>query len=145
MNRLLNKILLAATLPMFAATATAQLGIAVAKDKNNSAIRYSVSTGGGSIWKAQDHARNTLKKQGYKKINTQTGNAKVGHDLASGVYGVVKVRYKLNRKWRTSYGLGASSSSYAEAERRAVKNLSTYDWSWSTWRGKPQVFERRSF
>ena len=144
MTRSLSAILFAAALPLFAGNATAQVGIAVAKDDDHSTVRYCVSTGGGAAWRASDRARKTLKGEGYKKVFTQPGQVKAGHNIKSGVYVVVKVRYKLNGRWRTSVGMGASESSYAEAEKRAVKNLSVHDWSWSPRRGKPHPFRKCS-
>ncbi len=108
---------------------TAQIGIAVAKDKNGSSIEWCVNWNEG--YKTESIAKQKLKSKGYTKVYTLTGGEERGHKLTSGYWVVVEAKYKMyDGIIRTSFGLGASSSSYSEAEQRAVSNLSQYDWSW---------------
>lgn len=107
----------------------AQIGIAVAKDKNGSSIEWQVVWNKG--YKTESTARQNLKNKGYTKISTLTGGKSRGHHLKSGYWVVVEAKHRIyNGTMKTSFGLGASSSSYREAERRAVSNLSQYDWTW---------------
>ena len=76
-------------------------------------------------------ARKKLMDEGYENVYTMPGNIKCGHNLTSGYWVVVEANYKIyDGSWKTSFGAGASSDSYSEAEDRAVKNLSIHDWSW---------------
>lgn len=111
--------------------AIAQIGIAVAKNSNNSAIEWRINWGSGSAWDCKMKAKKYLTNKGHQKVSTQDGNSCCGHNISSGYYVVVKSRYKIyDNSYKTSYGLGASSSSYSDAEMKAVKNLTTYNWSW---------------
>lgn len=132
MKKITSKLLFALTIAFASSAATAQIGIAVAKDKNGSSVQYAVSWNHGS--KTESEARKILARKGYTKISTLTGGEKRGHKLKSGVYVIVEVRHKVLGKWKTSFGLGAAPT-YAEAERRAVSNLAQYDWSWNKRKG----------
>lgn len=107
----------------------AQIGIAVAKDENGSSVKWNVVWNQG--YKTESIARQQLKDLGYTKVYTLTGGEKRGYKLESGYWVVVEARRKrYDGKMITSFGLGASATSYSEAEQRAVSNLSQYDWSW---------------
>ncbi|MCH8558633.1 MAG: hypothetical protein LAT84_12460 [Balneolia bacterium] len=113
------------------AEANAQIAIAVAKDDNGSAIEWRVSTNGGSAWSTERAAREALESRGYRNVVGQAGGASRGHDLQSGYWVVVETNARMS-DGRTirSFGLGASSRSYSEAEERALSNLVQYFWSW---------------
>lgn len=107
----------------------AQIAIAVAKDKKGSSLEWQVVWNEG--WKTESSARKKLRAKGYDKVTTLTGGSERGHNLTSGYWVVVECKRKnYDGSWKTSFGLGASKSSYGEAERRAVSNLSQYDWNW---------------
>lgn len=109
--------------------ANAQIGIAVAKDEKGSSLEWSVVWNKG--YQTESIAIQNLRDKGYKKVFSLTGGEKRGHKLESGYWVVVEATHKIyDGSLKTSFGLGASSSSYAEAEERAVSNLSQYDWSW---------------
>lgn len=105
-----------------------QIGFAVAKDDNHSSLRWQL------IWNTKFpdiEARKKLKNMGYDNVYTLPGGEECGHNLTSGYWVVVEANHKLyDGTWKTSFGAGASSSSYSEAESRAVENLRIYDWSW---------------
>lgn len=105
-----------------------QIGFAVAKDDDHSALRWQL------IWNTKYpdiKARNKLKDLGYENVYTLPGGKECGHNLTGGYWVVVEAYHELyNGKWKTSFGAGASKTSYNEAESRAVINLRTYDWSW---------------
>ncbi len=108
----------------------AQIGIAIAKQKG-SAVEWRISWGNGDAWDCKMAAKKYLQKKGYSNVATQDCNTKCGHSISSGYYVVVKARHKIyDGSYKTSYGLGASTSSYSDAKTKAVKNLSIYDWSW---------------
>lgn len=107
----------------------AQIGIAVAKDEKGSSLEWNVVWNKG--YQTESIAIQNLRDKGYKKVFSLTGGEKRGHKLQSGYWVVVEATHKIyDGTLKTSFGLGASSSSYAEAEERAVSNLSQYDWSW---------------
>ncbi|NOR28211.1 MAG: hypothetical protein GQ540_06755 [Lutibacter sp.] len=110
-------------------TLHAQIGIAVAKDDNGSSLKWQIAWNNG--YKTEATAKQKLKDKGFKKVYTLTGGESRGHKLTSG-YWVVVEAHRTNYKGIaiTSFGLGASKNSFAEAEKRAVSNLSQYDWSW---------------
>lgn len=108
---------------------TAQIGIAVAKDRNGSSVKWQLAYNHET--KTENVARQQLKSKGYEKVYNLTGGKLRGHNLTGGYWVVVKANRKnYNGTVITSFGLGASSSSYSEAEERALSNLSQYDWSW---------------
>lgn len=126
------------------ATAHAQIGIAVAKDDDESSIAYRYVYGNfSSSSQAESEARRQLKRRGYDEVSTLTGGRAAGHDLKSAVFVIVKTSYRnYAGRTRISYGLGASDRSYAEAEARALKNLATYDWTWSRRKHGYDVIEK---
>ena len=105
-----------------------QIGFAVAKDDDHSSLRWQL------IWNTKNPdqvARKKLKDMGYENVYTLPGGEECGHNLTSGYWVVIEADHKLyNGTWKTSFGAGASSTSYYEAEARAVENLKIYDWSW---------------
>jgi hypothetical protein len=115
----------------------AQIGIAVAKDENGSSIYYQVVWNKG--YNTESTAKEMLVNKGYKNIFTLTGGEGCGHKLTSGYYVVVEAV----RKNYHTFGMGASSDSYEQAEARAVKNLSQYDWSWNKKDGYTNVKQGR--
>ena len=121
---ILGGILLCTTLKI-----NAQIGIAVAKDDNGSSLKWQIAWNNG--YKTEATAKQKLKDKGYKKVYTLTGGESRGHKLTSG-YWVVVEAHRINYKEVpiTSFGLGASKNSFAEAEKSAISNLSQYDWSW---------------
>lgn len=108
----------------------AAMGIAVVKDEDNSTTNY-VAKFAEKSWKAESIARKELRAKGHKKVYGLSGQEKYGHHLSSGYYVIVVGTRKYNGKTIRSVGLGCSSSSYAEAEKRAIKHLMVYDWSWN--------------
>ncbi len=109
--------------------ADAQIAIAVAHDDNGSSIHWQVAWNRG--WETESVAKKMLTDMGYKNVYTLTGGEKRGHNLTTGYWVVVEAKHKIyDGTTKTSYGLGASLSSYTEAEVRAVSNLSQYDASW---------------
>lgn len=111
--------------------AKAQIGIAVAEDENGSSIKWQVVWNKGNSFETEQAAKRMLKAEGYDKVYTLSGGEKRGHHLTSGYWVVVEANHKIyDGTFKRSYGLGASSSSYSEAEQRAVSNLSQYDGSW---------------
>lgn len=124
----------------------AQIGLAVAKDKKGSALRWQVSWGNGSAWDCKMAARKILKNKGYDKISTQDCVEKCGHGIKSGYYVVIEAKHKIyDGTTKTSYGLGASSSSYGDAEKKAAINLGIYDWSWNKNKHGYSVVKRGSY
>ena len=110
-------------------TSNAQIAIAVAKNKKGSSLEWMVVWNQG--WKTEGAAKKKLRAKGYDRVYTLTGGEKRGHNLTSGYWVVVEASHRIYDGTRkTSFGLGASKSSYGEAERRAVSNLSQYDWTW---------------
>ena len=140
-----NKIISLIAVLTFAAgySAHAQIAIAVAKDENRSTIHWQLVWNAG--YKTESIAKQKLRDMGYENVFTLTGGKDCGHNLTSGYWVIVETTFKMyDGKMKTSYGLGASSHSYSEAENRAVKNLSIHDWSWSKKHGY-QVIERGTF
>lgn len=110
----------------------AQIAIAIAKNDKGSALRWQISWGNGSLWDCKMAAKKALQNKGFKKVTTQDCIEKCGHGIKSGYYVVVEAKHKIyNETTKTSFGLGASSSSYGDAEKKAVINLGIYDWSWN--------------
>ena len=107
------------------------IGIAVARDKNGSSIRWHVAWVDGPSYKADRIATKRLKDKGNDRVYNQPGGEEQGHDLDGGYLVVVESTRRSDGERKTSFGLGASSRSYSQAESRAVKNLSTHDWGWS--------------
>jgi len=119
----------------------AQISFVVAKE-GSSSIAYLVTHGGTST-----NARKQLKaKYPNNSASSQGCDTECGHKLTSGYYVIVKcLRKDYNGNPRTSYGLGASSTNWAEAEERAVKNLAMYDWNWSRKKHGYQVEIKKEF
>lgn len=136
----MNKPLLLLLISSILFTSHAGLGLAVIRDKDTHSLGYGYAYLDGPSWKASDAAKKEAekyaKKQGWSKkthydyIYKLSGNEKYGHNINSGYVVIVRAQYKSNGKMKTSYGLGGSANSYREAEERAIKHLSTYDWSW---------------
>lgn len=111
--------------------AQAQIGLAVAKE-NGSVVEWRVAWNEGTAWDCKMAARKYLINKGHDNVYTQDGNDCCGHTTTSGYWVLVKGRGKsYDGTYKTEYGLGASSSSYADAETKAVKNLDTYANVWS--------------
>lgn len=112
--------------------AKAQIGIAVAKDEHNSAIKWQVVGGERNASASTSKARQMLREEGYERVSGLNCREDCGHQLESGYYVVVKAVYNLpsNGRKKISYGLGASERNNEEATKRAISNLKTYDWSW---------------
>lgn len=132
MKKMLILLTMATILSVFSVNVNAQLGFAVAKDENGSSIRWKIAFVQGNIFERGRTAVRRLESEGYKKVYNQTGSDKYGHDVATGYWVVVVAEHKIyDGSYKRSYGMGASSNSYSEAEKRATVNLSTYDWSWN--------------
>ncbi len=107
----------------------AQIAIAVAKDTKGSSLEWSIVWNSG--YNTEGQAIKSLENKGYEKVSVLTGGESRGHKLKSGYWVVVqgsRTSYKGDKI--ISFGMGASESSYGEAEERAVSNLKQYDWSW---------------
>ena len=131
----MKKILVMAALVtlIFTSKHYPQLGFAVAKNNNNSSVKWQL------IWNSKSpltDARNKLKNLGYDNVYTLPGGAECGHNLKSGYWVVIESNYKLSDgKRRTSFGAGASNYSFSEAECRAMRHLRKYDSNWTTRNG----------
>jgi len=113
---------------VFTETSNAQVGFAVAKDENGSALHWQWVKGETKSQAARE-AERMLQNKGYKKIIQQACD---DCDLDSGYWVVVYSTWKIyDGSNKTGYGFGISTSSYTDAEQRAVKHLSRYNWSWS--------------
>ena len=131
MRYLISCIGILAFIAVYTQTSTAQVGFAVAIDEDRSGLYWQMSMA-ESTSKANTKARSRLKSKGYDRITTQPCSRKCGFELSSGYWVVVQSDYKIyDGSTKTGFGLGVSSNSRSEAEQRAVKNLSTYHWSWS--------------
>lgn len=109
----------------------AQIGFAVAQDEKGSALEWHIIWNVGPYYKAASMARQKLKTKGYKTVYEQA-STKSGHEIKNGYWVVIRAKYKVYNGMKIGYGMGASATSYAEAERQAVKNLSTNNWSWKS-------------
>jgi hypothetical protein len=109
----------------------AQIGIAVAKDKNKSSIHWGIAF--NHEHRTERVAREGLDNMGFTDVYTLTGGESEGHNLTSGYYVVVQgtSKCRVDGIMITSFGLGASSTSFAEAEERAVSNLGNYCSVWN--------------
>lgn len=115
----------------YANTSNAQIGFAIAQDENRSAIHWQMTTDESSS-RANTKARLMLKDNGYNRVTIQPCSD-CGHNISSGYWVVVQSDYKIyDGSTKTGFGLGVSTSSISDAERKAVKNLSQYNWSWKT-------------
>lgn len=132
MKSILFRSLLTLTIASSSFYSFSQLSISIAIDENRSAEAYHVAWGEENAYEAKKKARAALKADGHEKLTAQPCNS-CGHDLEAGVYVLLKVKYKIyDGTERIGYGLGASESSYVEAEANAEQNLKTYHSSWKS-------------
>lgn len=121
-----------------------QIGLAAAKNENGSVIRWYVRTGESNYFSCQQEAKKRLQSMGYNNVSTYPGGDCCGHKIPGGYYVVVQSSYTKNGRTKNSVGMGASASSYRQAEQRAVENLKTHDWGWSSSKGY-KVMRRRTY
>jgi len=114
---------------VFTEASNAQVGFAIAIDENRSGLHWQWVKA-EKRYLAGIKAKEMLRSKGYEKVTTQPCD-KCGHNLGSGYWVVVYSNYKIyDGSTKTGYGLGISTESHSEAERRAIRNLWQYN-SWS--------------
>lgn len=124
-------LLLVLTLGLGLMTIQAQIGFAVAKNDDYSAVRWRVSWGEDSYYSCERDAKDRLKDEGYDNVYGQSSR-NAGCETKSGYYIVIEGKHKFSDgKRKSGFGFGASSNSMEEAKERAKKNLATNFWSWT--------------
>jgi len=106
------------------------LAFAVAKDDKGSSKGWQITWGKGKY--AKSKVKRALKSKGFSKIIFQSAHEEYGHLLNRGFWVVVKSeRTAANGgKKFVSYGMGADTGNYANAEKKALLNLKKYDPQW---------------
>lgn len=120
---------------------SAQIEIYCVKDKDYSSIAYEVSINYNSL-----EAKKQLEARGYdpKKISSQPGTIDTS-GAKTGYYVVIRSSRDLgDNKQKISYGIGASKSSYIQAEKEAVKNIAAFDWDWKP-KYNYEIIEKNTF
>ncbi|GLB49027.1 hypothetical protein [Neptunitalea lumnitzerae] len=102
----------------------------VAKSSNGSTIGWQIAWGKGV--KINTKARKNLKKKVSGKVIFQSAHEEHGHFSPRGFWVVIKSKRNLSSNSDfISYGMGADTGSYQNAEEKALLNLRHYDSDWN--------------
>ncbi len=113
-------------------TIHAQIGFAVAQDKDGSTAEWDMCHGGASIFDCKMKASMNLIRKGHDNVKTQEGSTCCGHQITSGFIVVVTASYQNDSgKTITDYGMGASAESFTQATKHALKNMNLHSLKWT--------------
>jgi hypothetical protein len=125
----------------------AQIALAFARDEKNRDIMldYHVEWNFSSEIQAGMHAGKYLENKGYayKNVYSQPCGS-CGLSLEKGYYVVIKATYTVDKSPHVSFGIGANTESYEQAELRAIDHLCISDIFYDRSKGY-QVVERGIF